>query len=105
MASASRPASHRRRRLATLGIVGTIFLMIALGVATAVSYRKFTAAAAVPTPPDDPGSVFLFFDKPGVLATLQAEIADYGPGSTGLDYRVTVDRRYTGDNVRFYLDE
>ncbi|MDX6280037.1 MAG: hypothetical protein QOH03_1108, partial [Kribbellaceae bacterium] len=77
---------------------GWCLLLVAILVLLVVSgvrfYRDYAAVSDSGAPPDDRGSAYLYFDRPGVTATLDVTVRD-----TTVDFDVKVD----GADVGYYL--
>jgi hypothetical protein len=69
-------------------LVAILVVLIVLGVRF---YRDYAAVSDSGTPPDDRGSAYLYFDRPGVTATLEVTVRD-----TTLDFDVKVDNAGVG---------
>ncbi|WBQ03058.1 hypothetical protein [Kribbella sp. CA-293567] len=76
-------------------LVAVLVLLVAGGVRF---YRDYAALSASGAPLDDRGSAYLYFDRPGVTASLEVTVRD-----ATLDFDVQVDRAYAGAEVGYFL--
>src|SRR5437762_11625798 len=86
-----------------LAAVATLIFIAATSWIVIESYSRFKDASAVPVPPDNRGKAYLFFDRPGVPATIDAFVDEYGDGFTSIDYLVNIGPAYPGADLRFFL--
>lgn len=76
-------------------LVGILVLLVVGGVRF---YRDYAAVSDSAAPLDDKGSAYLYFDRPGVTATLDVTVRD-----TTLDFDVQLDKSYDGSEVGYFL--
>lgn len=75
-----------------------VAILVALIVGGVRFYRDYAAVSDSGTPPDDRGSAYLYFDQPGVAATLEVTARD-----TSLEFELQVDKSYPGADVGYHL--
>jgi len=94
--------SRRAKGFAAAAIALHLFLIVLLIIGIVKAYQVFVEVAAVPAPREDPGEVYLYFDRPGVAAYLEARISDLDYRGTDLEYSVEVDATVERP-VRYFL--
>jgi hypothetical protein len=111
----ARPERRGRRwKLMRSGSMVGVLLIAIVVVCLVIlrEYRNFQDILATPVPPDDPGEVHLFFDRPGVPALIEARITPYESashiffshgGETDFDYQITILPGFTDNKVNFAL--
>ncbi|NEA37196.1 hypothetical protein [Streptomyces sp. SID13031] len=76
-------------------LVAILVLLVVGGVRF---YREYAAVSDSGAPLDDRGSAYLYFDQPGVAATLDVTVRD-----TTLDFQLQVDKSSAGSAVGYHL--
>jgi hypothetical protein len=76
-------------------IVAVLVLLVVGGVRF---YRDYAAVSDSGAPLDDRGSAYLYFDRPGVTATMEVTVRD-----ATLDFDVQVDKSFVGAEVGYFL--
>lgn len=73
-------------------------VLIGLAVGGVLVYRDYAEVSEPPQPLNDKGSVFLYFDRPGLPATVDVVVRD-----SVLELQVEVDKSVTAADVRYFL--
>lgn len=84
-------------------LIASSIALVLLVAGIVVSYRYFVDASAYPSPRAEPGTAYLFFDRPGVPALFQSTIRAAEFGETNIQYLIQVDAEYKGTSVGYSL--
>jgi hypothetical protein len=71
--------------------VALLTILALVGVGCIASYEKFEEISAVPAPPLSSSEVALYFDKPGLSASIQSTISTLNYGETEMRNQITIE--------------